>query len=260
MNALINRRRMMAQSATAAVAAVAMPAAALAASGGNPDAEVLAIVAELAALQVKLKDGYRRSKDAHDRAMALNPPLPEKARQRPSDVATYGLPPPRDRDGNGFYTTFDTHELSSFHPSQPYKVRLDEFVRTRPDPGVDLFLILRTGEHEEITLHRTWPEARARADEIVASLEAWKVERELVLDGTGYSAIEAELEALQDQESELLDGLVAAPARTMAGVIAKARALTMLYDRDEQIELGESTDCELAASLIGDMLAIETSA
>jgi hypothetical protein len=76
---------------------------------------------------------------------------------------------------------------------------------------------------EFISRLEPWPEAQARADEIIAAWDAWEAELERARMLSGQEAANELYNAIADEKDEVLAQIVAFPATTFAGAVAKAR-------------------------------------
>jgi len=76
-------------------------------------------------------------------------------------------------------------------------------------------------------------EMQARADEIVAAHRAWEAERIVVEEAAGLPEAEAEWDAARDAVVEIATAIREAPATTLEGYAAKARALIAAALGDE---------------------------
>lgn len=84
-----------------------------------------------------------------------------------------------------------------------------------------------------------WPEAQARADEIVAAHEGWLAEIEAAYEASGYNAAHRRLDAVLGQQGRLERELQAAAPSTLAGLAALADfALRYQADGDDDGLLG----------------------
>ena len=104
-----------------------------------------------------------------------------------------------------------------------------------------------------------WPEAQARADEIVAAHDAHIAE---INGPEGFSEavadIEDEIEAYYDEMRPVADAIVATRAVTVDGLMVKARAIRWIYFADPEQLMAEAngTDDELLRSIASDLWAM----
>lgn len=75
---------------------------------------------------------------------------------------------------------------------------------------------------EEIWRRVPWPEAQARADEIVAAHDNWLAEIEAAYEASGYNAAHRRLDVVLGQQGALERELQATVPRTLAGLAALA--------------------------------------
>jgi hypothetical protein len=87
-----------------------------------------------------------------------------------------------------------------------------------------------------------YPQAQARADEIVAAYDRWTADCEQARIECGQAAADEEDTRLYVRMWELHDQLIAMQPRTIAGIQAKARASQL---RRELVEKGEECDADL---------------
>ncbi|MGA0595168.1 hypothetical protein [Enterovirga sp. CN4-39] len=92
----------------------------------------------------------------------------------------------------------------------------DGFTEKEVTSGIDI-LVRHTRE--------PWPEAQARADEIVSAWDALQAELQRRQDACGLTATHATLETTQLAYANARDVLLETEARTIEGVIAKAAAI-----------------------------------
>ena len=98
------------------------------------------------------------------------------------------------------------------------------------------------------------PAARARADEIIAAYDEWKIR-----DNAGSREIYAnegcaQVEAFEDL-SDIAQEIMATPAHTTAGLRIKARAAWwVIKDQGAGYRAGSFDDCDLLFSIVQDLL------
>jgi chorismate mutase len=176
---------------------------------------------------------------------------------RSSDTE-FRLPRPHDDNcGNpaliGFYSSVHYSELKKLKGVRSVEVPAKEYCRMKHGPNdksADRF-----GDHEVVITSAPWPEKRARIDELIEGLESWDKARNGIEREVKLEEADRELGRLVTKRNEILDAIAAINARTMEGLRVKARAVKIIYDKDE-VEFGDTTDEVLAASLINDPLAI----
>ncbi|MGA0594948.1 hypothetical protein [Enterovirga sp. CN4-39] len=113
----------------------------------------------------------------------------------------------------------------------------DGFTEKEVTSGIDI-VVRHTRE--------PWPEAQARADEIVAAWDAWQAEVERRCDASGRTAAKAALDATQPAYVAARDALLETDARTIEGVIAKAAAIMECCYPGADGELDFASDVEEA--------------
>ncbi|MRI57696.1 hypothetical protein D8770_27915 [Methylobacterium sp. DB1607] len=108
----------------------------------------------------------------------------------------------------------------------------------------------RLPEHSVIARRVPWPEAQARADEIVAAYDGWVAERDRIDVESGLAAANEAADALGEQLSDIEAEIEDAIARTLGGLRVKAR----MARRD--LNVGQQINEALHESLIRDLLAM----
>lgn len=98
---------------------------------------------------------------------------------------------------------------------------------------------------------------QARRDEIVAAVEAWEAKRSRAFMDSGTLAVEDALEAALAERGEIEEAIISHPARTLAGLLVKARAaMNSAISRNPGD--GASTDLALAWSVARDLSNLES--
>jgi hypothetical protein len=89
-----------------------------------------------------------------------------------------------------------------------------------------------------------WPEAQARADEIVTAFDAWQSEKQRRRDASGLTTALSAVDGARRAYRKARDELIRIPARTMEGVIAKAACVIESFyaDEDGQEQLAEDVE------------------
>lgn len=96
-----------------------------------------------------------------------------------------------------------------------------------------------------------WPEAQARADEIVAAWDAWVAEKDRIHEASGWNAAGDEWDRLDDLLEEIEYAIWATTAHTSAGLLVKARLAQRDFDEDN------TPPPELMAGIVRDILAMQ---
>jgi hypothetical protein len=193
------------------------------------------------------------------------PPLPDVLRARDTDKP-FHLPKPNDgrwykptsggnSDQPGYYTNFHLNELKQFRPTRQVEVPMKEYQRDMFDPA-DLLTVLYL-EDEVFIKVVPWPEAKARADELIAAIEVWRKACRKIDHATGYMKAEREFQRLANQDHALLNKICKIEAKSLQGVLVKARAVKLIHVDEDLIEFGECTDEVLAASILNELLALQ---
>lgn len=109
--------------------------------------------------------------------------------------------------------------------------------------------------------YEPWPEAQARADEIVAAWDAWKAEEKRREDESGLEAARTKDDIVSGHVTTCGHAVAAATATTAAGMLRKAGFVVALYtdDRNElDTEIRESThDIAVALSIVRDLVRLQ---
>ena len=116
----------------------------------------------------------------------------------------------------------------------------------RPATAEDGFTEAELAEGQVIVRYerQPWPEARARADEIVSAWDEWQSEKQRRRDASGLTAASRAVEGARRAYRKARDELLRIPARTMEGVVAKAACVMECFyaDEDGQEQLGEDVE------------------
>jgi hypothetical protein len=234
----LNRRKVLKMTtASIATAAAVMPPLAVKALAGlpssNPDAELLDLCRECEQLQAQLKAWFKEQEEASERYKPLEPPKPEALRVQSGD-RDLDLPVPRE-----------------WNPDLKENVRADWYTGSE----------VRKLESKPRTKRRLvkwvpWPEAQARADEIVAAFRSWQSECEAVRCSVGLDDTNAVPDAFSEKIKPLEERIIEMPAKTLEGFRAKARAVVSSYSTLEELEeefTNMSVSHDIAWSLIRDL-------
>jgi hypothetical protein len=222
----LSRRRLLAS--VPAVAAAGVPVAATAFGGlamgatANPDAALIKLVEEWFAAKVE----ERRLREARDVQEEIWFEQHRKARRTlpalriRSEDAALGIPPDRAAalTAAEFYTGVE-------------HLRYEEWPH----------------DIDETTYITPSPEACARADEIIAAFEEWQ--RKCEPPHRAYHVAGREHEAAVDHTCKLLAKILKTPARSLAGLAAKARIVVEDDDGTDEV-------CDYARSFARDLLAM----
>ena len=110
---------------------------------------------------------------------------------------------------------------------------------------------------EDGSLIRTWPEAQARVDELIAAIEVRGKACQKIKHASGYMKAEREFTRIGKKQSILLDKISEIDTKSLQGILVKARAVKTIHYDDDAIEFGEATDEVLAASILNELLALQ---
>lgn len=255
MSTSITRRAALTGSAAGAAAIVAGTLPAIAIAADHPDAELFALGRQHDAIYAKMKDAERRM----DIVAPLGPkPIePEALKVRPGDEAL-GMPKPYDYGVGGpdNYNWREVNELKRNRRVRPYRgpVKLER-VEYADVPEIVTAAIAYSNARDE-----PWPEAQARADEIVSAFEAYDAERKCPeYDCEAVAEIEKEIDGYYDELRPVDEAIVAMRAVTLDGLLVKARAVRWMYHDDpEEIMVGTNgTDHDIMCSITADLWAMQ---
>lgn len=214
---------------SAAIIGTGFSSAAKAATFSDPDAELLALGRHLA-------DLHRAHLAAEDEAQRLfeiyfdqEPACPEALIWKPSDPDT-GLFPPTFRDSAGRRAWGHRDE-------------------------VDRLRVFQARGHIN---GRDRERALIRAQEIVATFDEWTAAKAQARRDVGCMAAEERSEALFEDVQALGAQISRMPARTLQGLIVKARAVECFNEEARHGDLREdpTTDVLIAGALVRDLLAM----
>lgn len=218
-------RRRLVLSALAAAPFVPRPAVGREA---HPDAALLGLKARWEAAEAAYSQACRITSELHD--ATTFPPLPAAIFVQEGDcelrLANYA----RDRnDGRRWYMVEPANsELRGLRR---------QFWRDRVLPAAETDDRVPRGH--TIVERTPWPEAQARADEIVAAWDGYQAAREAALDASGYNAAQRESDRCGRLLSAIEDELKSAVPQTLAGLAVLADfAQRYQTDIDEDDALG----------------------
>jgi len=212
--------------ANATLASSANLAVAQALAANHPDAEIIALAVEYEQAKAAREVSSNILEEAE--ARYVGPEIPAALMPRHGDPLSFR--PCRTHDGILWYMNL----VATFRKAPV----------TRPATTDD-------GERIEVP----YPQAQARADEIVAAHDRWKADCDQAKAECGLAAADEEDTRLNVRMWELHDALVAMQPKTIAGVQAKARASQLR--RSFVIEGTEGdTDLELLLSISDDLVRL----
>jgi hypothetical protein len=193
--------------------------------------------AELIALEQPLEASFAEYMEASETTMRLSrlangqfPPLPDILKGRQVDVLN-GLPLPNQK-------RWEHPEVAS--------------------SKAGYYTTCHLGVLREYVTRDRGPSAMARANELIAAIEIWRKDCRKIRHEIGLLKAERERNRSSKKHFDLIDKVAATNAKTLRGIIIKARAVKMLYSDEEKIELGEgNTDEFLAASILNELLALK---
>jgi hypothetical protein len=223
----------------------AMVAGASAAAGD--DAGLLALGWHFDAITETLSQVSHRFTELFELHSELSPAKPDTMRARREDAQMFdlgkgGMPA---IDDNGYYL-----------PGAIEALRGRKFVRTdarsaTPADGLcpDVITIIS---------RVPWPEASARATEIVVSYDTWMAGRDALAREMGFCEAEDQLGRVQAELFSIERKILAEPAATIGGLIVKARVAEWNL-REDNTDDALSWRCEVAWSIVDDLLRLAES-
>jgi hypothetical protein len=226
----------------------------------NPDAELLDLCSQLDQLHAQLKAWFREQEEAYERYKPLEPPMPEALRVRSGD-RDLELPVPDEWKP----------ELKKDVPTDWYNGRVVGELKRQPrTKREEIPIVWGDGKpvvwskhSKEIAKNREvlvkevpWPEAQARADEIVAAFGSWQSERKAIGCSVGLDDTNDVTDAFYEKIQPLEGRIIEMPAKTLEGFRAKARAVVYSYSSPEELAeefTNTSVSHDIAWSLIRDL-------
>lgn len=258
-------RRNFLRSGSAAIAALAIPAFANASLAFAQDAELMELGRQLEVIDAQWRKAgdevTRLGKVADDQY----PPLPDVLKARPEDKQ-FGLPKPNDgswyrpsKGGNrqepGYYTQNHLNELKQFTPRQRIEVPFKQYRRDMFGPENPIAIL--DMDEDVFVSSVPWPEAQARVDELIAAIEHWRKACRRIDHAVGYMKADREFQRLANLDHRLLKKICEMEAKSLQGLLVKARAVKLIHCDDEAIEFGDATDEVLAASILNGLLSLQ---
>ena len=258
----LSRRSLMREMATGAAMAV-MPSVAMAAK--SDDAELVELGKELASVNAKWREVGDRVSQLASVAEDQYPPLPDVLRSRPSDKR-FGLPKPNDgqwyrptkggnREEPSYYATGQLNELKRFKPTRQLEIPIKEYHRDKFGPADPLAVLYL--DDEVFIKVVPYPEAQERANELIVAIEQWRKGCQKIDHACGYMKAEREFQRLGNKDHALLEKICEIEAKTLPGIMVKARAVRLIHADSETIEFGDTTDVFLAAAVLNDLLSLD---
>jgi hypothetical protein len=258
----LSRRSLMREIAAGAALAVVSSGAKAAQSD---DAELIELGNELARVNAKWREIGDRVSQLAGVAADQYPPLPAVLKARPSDKP-FGLPKPNDgqwyfptkggnREEPGYYATGQLNELKQFRPIRRVEIPINEYHRDKFGPDDPLAVLYL---NDEVFIKVVpYPEAQERTDELIVAIEQWRKGCQKIDHACGYMKAEREFRRLGNKDHALLEKICALEAKTLPGIMVKARAVKLIHADSETIEFGDTTDVSLAAAALNDLLALD---
>lgn len=259
MTSLPSRRTILATAPVAlGVAALVTPAI----PADDGDHEIRAVVARMRATDA----AYTRANEEHEAAwrryrdLGGRPEIPDALFRREGDddlglwsgtVRRLDGPDVFDRSAIEFYRA--RPRLKAIEVRRPVTLA-DGFSEEEVASGINV--IVRT-------TREPWPEAQARADEVVAAWDAYVAEETRCRAVSGLDAASKASEACLEAYTEARKEVAATPARTLEGIALKVSVVMGFYDGlvdlAEEIELSDYTaDAQIALSIVRDLAARPT--
>lgn len=222
-----------------AAAVACAPAIEIAATSASPDADIRALVDQFADAQKRCNDAYHRA-DMLSGLGEKKDPKPKALFWRKSD-GELGLTKP--------YYVGIPDEAKTFGPADVDTLRQETWLFTSVETDEDR---LTTNQCKRAPS----PEARARADEIIAAFDQWYKEPK---PRRGYKKAMRDARRVDNEIDDLVSQICDVKCRTMGGLGEKIRALMACHGanviEDIGIGKGEITE-EIALSIFRDLSAM----
>lgn len=234
-----SRRAILGALATAPVVSVPVLAALPAAAGEpHPDAALLALGARFEAAETAYRAACRRAEEIEAAIVLPEKPAAIYVAEGDRALRLENYATERD-DGRFWYIVPPAH-------AERQGLRRAHF-RNRERPAIPAD---RLPAHSTVVERVPWPEAQARADEIVSAYEAWVAERDRIDVESGLEAANRASDALGEELSDIEAAIEDATARTLDGLRVKARMARR--DLGQGFQINEA----LYESLIRDLLTM----
>jgi hypothetical protein len=203
-----------------------MSASALAAEG---DAEVAAAIARYEAADQAFEDAEEEMYAAYQRCHDLGEvPIPDALYELPTDADLgLGQGHMESKDGRRWYAQANAERLRR-RPRMREQYRdptEEECRRSRHKIGVD-----------KIIFHEPWPEAQARADEIVAAWDWLTAERDARKEASGSFAAERAAAVAKAEREAACAALTKVQAKTLHGLKLKAALVASWFENIEEMD------------------------
>ncbi len=250
----LSRRSFLAASGAtlAATTAVAVPAALARAAEPDPDAELLALADEWKAACVRFAQAADVLAAAETRYFAAKPEFPDACNRQSGDpalnlCASFNVGKPYDRS--------EIEELRKHGRKRAFYELLTAEERTRLGLPTDALEIQRL---------EPWPEAQARADEIISAWDKYHADVERAHEESGVEAAEQVENEAMDEMDDIRDRIAQTRAHTLKGLLIKAQmaesqpvsVLGPTKDLESRITHGGSTPDVIGLSLVVDVLSM----
>jgi hypothetical protein len=175
---------------------------------------------------------------------------------KPNDGTWYTPTKGGNREEPGYYATGQLSDLKQFEPRRHLRIPADQYVAEYSRETGREWPAVYYKSDETVATTAAWPEAKARVDELISAIEAWRKACRRINHECGYMKAEREFQRLANKDSALLDKICNVEAKTMQGILVKARAVKHLHMDNDAIEFGHTTDAVLAASILNELLAL----
>ena len=266
----INRRRMLSMTTALAIVSVSNSSKEAKAfrsisTNWNPDAELIDLGRQLEIIDIQYREASATSTRIHREMENQYPALPEVLKARDADKQ-FNLPKPNDgkwyrpatgggMEQPGYYTTYHLNELKQCKQYQRKEVPIKEYRWEKFGPDAPIAVLHL--DSDVVVSMVPWPEAQARVDELIAAIEVWGKAVRQIRHESGYMKAEREFTRIGNKHSNLLDRISEIDAKSLQGILVKARAVKTIHYDDAAIEFGECTDEVLAASILNELLALK---
>jgi hypothetical protein len=218
----------------------------------NPDAELLRLVDEYVAAKKEYRRLARRREREYDKHEAANP-MPDVLMIREEDVEL-GIPESLTRlERAEKYKGESCCALMRSYNDLSLIKRLEE-----PKwPIYEESSLIDTDDSHGVLIRRGAPSlaAGARADEIIAAYREWRPRSNRM--PLAYRLVARECHKLAVRLDRMQGKIVRTPARSLAGIIAKAKAVASARATDRDWTHSDESHDILAASIARDLQALD---
>jgi hypothetical protein len=232
------------------VSVASLASASVVSSAAASDSQLCAFAIKYAEIEAELMvlydEGERLERLYNDR----KPLRPKVLKWFATDPVSY-MTEPSQTPGRYYLWCSETE----IEEKRNIKCMKDEFVGTDDQWQVEDEL----GENERARFWQTVPDARAQArlDELVAALDQYRAQNELIAVELGMPKVLDQIESLTERKDQLLHSALAIPAASNVGLAAKAKMAAAAYSGSlDPHEDGINSDDRLLRSIANDAVQL----